>query len=125
MEDDQVMVDVAANESDIVRDWLVDLHRKTGESLYKLGKRIDIAYSTLNHIFKHEISLSLTNYIKLCRGANISPAEYFLEEGTTVVSSDEMRLLEYYRRTTSPELRNIIMQQAESVSELKTQDEKE
>ena len=119
MGEDQVKEDLIAKEAVRIRDSLVDRHMSMDESTYKLAPRIQIPYTTLQHILKKESGLSLEHFIKICRGLNLNPAEYFLEDDVTAVTPDERKLLDSYRLTSDPSLRELILRHAESVSGVK------
>ena len=116
MEADQIMEDVVSKEAIRIRDDLVARHKARGESVYSLSPRAMIPYSTLKHILDKESGLSLENFIKICRGLDIDPAEYFLDDNVTAVTKEERKLLDCYRSTADPKLREIILSHAESIS---------
>ena len=57
-------------------------------SLYKLAKKSDIAYSSLNNIFNRQTCPTIITLEKICKGFGISLSEFFSFESNPLRNED-------------------------------------
>ena len=105
-----------------VLEALLQRAKDMGISVYELARRSKIPYSTLNNKKKRESKLSIEQYAKLCEGLKLSPAEFFLTDGATVLSPEERELIDCYRRTADPGVRKTIIETVKIVADLNRQE---
>ncbi len=56
------------------------LMSERGWSLYKLAKESDVPYSSLRNLFHRNTEPTITTLRKICKGLNITLAEFFVNE---------------------------------------------